>query len=271
MIGSSAQLSKVVANLVSNAAEAITGEGTVSVATSMALLQSPLHRYETIPEGEYVVLQVSDTGCGITPEDQHRIFEPFYTKKIMGRSGTGLGMSVVWNTVKDMGGYIDLISEQGRGTTITLYFPASSQEIEEDKSSVSLAELRGNHETVLLVDDVALQRDIGRDILSRLGYTVVTAASGEEALDYLKHHTVDLLVLDMIMDPGMDGLDTYRAAIKLRPGLKAIIASGYAETERVKEAQALGAGTFVKKPYTIELLGRAVKNELSPKRHITSH
>lgn len=265
VIGASAQITKVIANLVSNAAEAITGRGTVTIATSMALLESPLQGYETIPEGEYVVLTVTDTGSGITYEDQRRIFEPFYIKKIMGRSGTGLGMSVVWNTVKDMGGYIDLTSEPGKGTTITLYFPATTQEIKEHKPLESLAELMGNNETVLIVDDVATQRDMGRDILSRLGYTVLTAASGEEALEHLKNNTVDLLVLDMIMDPGMDGLETFREAIKLRPGLKTIITSGYAETDRVKEAQSLGAGAFVKKPYTIVQLGRAVKNELSKK------
>ncbi|MCX8045092.1 MAG: ATP-binding protein, partial [Desulfobacterota bacterium] len=224
VIGAKAQLAKVIANLVSNAAEAITGEGTVTITTALANVEAPIHGYETIPEGEYVVLQVTDTGSGIAPEDQQRIFEPFYTKKIMGRSGTGLGMSVVWNTVKDMDGYIDLISEEGKGTTIMLYFPTTAREVEEYKPTVSLAELMGNHETVLVVDDVAAQRNMARDILSRLGYTVVTAASGEEALEYLKTNAVDLLVLDMIMDPGMDGLETYRAAITLRPGLRAVIA-----------------------------------------------
>jgi len=210
-----------------------------------------------------VVLRVSDTGTGIVPEDQQRIFEPFYTKKVMGRSGTGLGMSVVWNTVKDMGGYISLESMPDRGTTIELYFPATRQEIEEYTAATPLSKLMGTGQTILVVDDVAVQRNIAHAILTKLNYTVLTLPSGEEAIAFLRNHTVDLLLLDMIMEPGMDGLETYRAAVKLRPGQKAVIASGYTETDRVKEAQALGAGTFVKKPYTIEKLGLAVKRELA--------
>ena len=261
--GSPVHLTKTVANLVSNAAEAIAGAGVISIATRTVYVSRERSGYENIPEGEYVVLRVSDTGTGIVPEDQQRIFEPFYTKKVMGRSGTGLGMSVVWNTVKDMGGYISLESMPDRGTTIELYFPATRQESEEYTAATPLSELMGTGQTILVVDDVAVQRNIAHAILTKLNYTVLTLPSGEEAIAYLRNHTVDLLVLDMIMEPGMDGLETYRAAVKLRPGQKAVIASGYTETDRVKEAQALGAGTFVKKPYTIEKLGLAVKRELA--------
>ena len=114
----------------------------------------------------------------------------------------------------------------------------------------------------MIVDDVREQREIASDILNRLGYAVTAVSSGEGALEYLKKNTADLIVLDMIMDPGIDGLETYRRIIEMHPGQKAIIASGYSETERVREAQALGAGAYLKKPYTLEKIGMAVKNKL---------
>jgi DNA-binding NtrC family response regulator len=122
----------------------------------------------------------------------------------------------------------------------------------------------GNSETVLVVDDVEEQREIASGMLNKLGYSVSTVASGEKAVAYLKSYGADLLILDMIMDPGIDGLDTYKQIIQFHPGQKAIIASGYSETDRVKEAQRLGAGTYVKKPYTIEKIGIAVQAELHP-------
>ncbi len=121
----------------------------------------------------------------------------------------------------------------------------------------------GRGESILVVDDVEEQRQIAFTILSELGYSVTTTSSGEEALDYMKNNFADLLVLDMIMPPGMDGLDTYRKIVALHPNQKAIIASGFSETARVKEAQRLGAGQYLRKPYTLESIGTAVKNELS--------
>ena len=122
----------------------------------------------------------------------------------------------------------------------------------------------GTGETILVVDDVEEQREIASEMLNKLGYSVSTVASGEEAIAYLKSNGADLLILDMIMDPGIDGLDTYKQIIQVHPDQKAIIASGYSETDRVKEAQRLGAGTYVKKPYTIEKIGFAVHAELHP-------
>ena len=214
-------------------------------------------------EGDYVCLTVSDTGCGISPIDRERISEPFYTKKKMGRSGTGLGMAVVWGTVKDHNGYIDIQSNDGEGATFKLFFPVTRERGVEKEQPVSLNDLHGNGESVLVVDDVAVQRKIAIRILEKIGYSVYAAESGEAAVDYLKEQTVDLLVLDMIMDPGMVGLDTYRQVLKIHPRQKAIIASGFSETERVREAQALGAGRYVKKPYTIEKIGVAVKEALA--------
>ena len=121
---------------------------------------------------------------------------------------------------------------------------------------------QGRGETILVVDDVELQREIAADMLKELGYVVVTAASGQEAVSYLKKKPVDLVVLDMIMPNGMDGLETYKAIIKHRPGQKAVITSGFSETERVHEAQQLGAGVYIKKPYLMEKIGFAIRNEL---------
>ena len=120
----------------------------------------------------------------------------------------------------------------------------------------------GNGESILVVDDVKEQRDLAADMLRKLNYTVASVSSGEEAVAYLKEHKVDLMVLDMIMDPGMDGLDTYRRVLEIHPEQKAIIVSGFSESDRVKAAQALGAGAYVRKPYIIEKLGLAVRKEL---------
>jgi CheY-like chemotaxis protein len=177
----------------------------------------------------------------------------------MGQSGSGLGMSVVWGTVKDHKGFIDVQSAVGRGTTFTLYFPATRERAEDKRPSPSLDALRGKGETVLVVDDIAVQRRIAADMLTRLGYRVETARSGEEAVEKVQQNPPDLLVLDMIMEPGMDGLETYRRIVEKRPGQKGIITSGFSETKRVREAEALGINGYLKKPFTIWDLGKTLK------------
>ncbi len=262
ILGSSVHLYKTVMNLVSNAAEALSERGEIIITTQNRYIDRPVKGYDDVQEGEYVVLTVSDNGTGISPEDIERIFEPFYTKKVMGRSGTGLGMAVVWGTVKDHKGYIDVESIEGEGTTFTLYFPVTRQETEKDMSSLSIKDYMGDKESILVIDDIEEQRYVAKGMLQNLGYSVTTADSGEEAIDYLKTNSADLLVLDMIMDPGIDGLETYKRILELHPGQKAIIASGFSETERVKEAQRMGAGKYIIKPYTLEKIGVAVKEEL---------
>jgi PAS domain S-box-containing protein len=260
--GSPVHLSKTVMNLISNAAEAVREGGNIVVSTANRYIDRPVRGYEDVLEGDYVVLTVTDPGVGISSEDIKKIFEPFYTKKKMGRSGTGLGMSVVWGTVKDHHGYIDVESREGEGTTFTLYFPATRKAKARAESSLSLEDYRGRGESILIVDDVEQQRDIASEMLKQLGYSVTTASSGEEAVEYLKTNPVDLVILDMIMDPGMDGLETYRRIIRFHPGQKAIIASGFSETERVREAQQLGAGAYVKKPFLSDKIGLAIRAEL---------
>ena len=206
---------------------------------------------------------VKDNGCGIAEEDLKRIFEPFYTKKAMGRiSGTGLGMAVVWGTVQDHNGYINVNSAEGKGTTFELYFPITREKIDPAKESVSVEAYSGNGQTILVVDDIKEQREIASHILNMLNYEVTAVSSGEEAINYIKKNSVDLIVLDMLMEPGIDGLETYKRILDLHPGQKTIITSGFAETKRVKEVQKLGARTYIKKPYMIETIGMAINTEL---------
>jgi len=172
-------------------------------------------------------------------------------------------MAVVWETVKDHKGYIDIESTERKGTTFTLYFPVTRKEVAKDKALVSINDYMGKGESILVVDDVKEQREIATKILKKLGYSVSTISSGEEAVDYLKDNSVDLLILDMIMDPGIDGYETYKRIIEFHPGQKALIASGFSETDRVKEAQRLGAGAYVKKPFLLEKIGVAVRDELN--------
>ncbi len=254
-------LSKALMNLISNAFEALMVKGEVAITTSNRCLDQQMHGYETIAPGDYVVIRVRDDGVGIAPEDVKQIFEPFFTKKRMGRSGTGLGMTVVWATVKDTGGYIDIQSKDGHGTIFTIYLPVTHQEAARETSCMNIDDFQGS-ERVLVVDDLAEQRRIATAILGKLGYIVDTVASGEDALNYLKNNKADIVVLDMIMEPGMDGCETYRRIIEQHPHQKAVIASGFSESERVREIQRLGAGGFIKKPYTLKKIAMAVREEL---------
>ena len=263
--GSSVHLGKTLFNLISNASEAMPKGGILTIKTANQYLDKPIHGYDEVREGDYVVLSIYDTGEGIPAADLKRIFEPFYTKKVMGRSGTGLGLAVVWGTVKDHNGYINVESVEGKGSVFKLYFPVTREDITAKVDAISISEYMGKGESVLIVDDVKEQRDLAAGILRKLNYNVSSVSSGEEAIAYLKEHKTDLILLDMIMDPGMDGLDTYRTALEIHPKQKAIIVSGFSESNRVITAQALGAGAYVKKPYVIEKLGLAVKKELDRK------
>lgn len=260
--GSPVHLAKTIMNLVINASESMPEGGVIRVETRNEYIDRPLAGYDAVAEGDYAIVTIADTGIGISEQDMERIFEPFYTKKVMGQSGTGLGMAVVWGTVKDHKGYVDIQSREGVGTTVKIYFPATRDRVVEDTAILSIEELMGHSERILVVDDIAEQQDIAAVILNRLGYRVKTVSSGEAAIEYLAKNRVDLVLLDMIMDPGMDGLNTYREILKRHPGQKAIIASGFSETGRVKAAQKLGAGKYIRKPYSIEKIGQAVKEEL---------
>jgi PAS domain S-box-containing protein len=261
--GSSVHLRKTIMNLVINAAEAIGKSGKIEITTENRYVDRPIKGYEEVVTGDYIVLTVRDNGIGIAEADLQHIFEPFYTKKIMGRSGTGLGMSVVWGTIQDHSGYINVTSALDKGTTFELFFPVSRKKEQIEALKIELHDYLGNNEQILIVDDDATQRQIGRAMLRKLGYRVACVSGGEEAVEYLKTHSVSLIILDMIMDPGIDGLETYRRIVQIDPGQKTLIASGFSESDRLKEAQRLGAGEYVKKPYTLEHIGMAIKNALN--------
>ncbi len=265
MVGSHLHLIKTVMNLVVNAMEAMSTGGSLAIETENCYVDASEKKSVVADGGEYIVCRVADTGMGIASADLEKIFEPFYSKKVMGRrSGTGLGMAIIWNTVHDHHGFIDVQSVEGEGTTFSLFFPATRQQIYRGAGIVSADEYSGRGEHLMVVDDMADQRQIAREMLQSLGYTVTAVPSGEEALAYLeKGHTVDLVILDMIMDPGIDGLETYKRIRAVNPAQKVIIASGYSESERVREAQSLGAGAYVKKPYLLAKIGLAVRRALN--------
>ncbi len=258
---SSTHIKKTLMNLVANASEAIEGSGAVTISTTNQYLDEPLKGYGDVRIGEYAVLTVSDDGSGISPNDLERIFEPFYTKKVMGRSGTGLGLAVVWNTVQDCNGYINVKSGE-KGTVFELYFSVIRQAVVAEKEETPLEDYLGHGEIILVVDDEERQLEIACRMLVKLGYTAEAVSSGEEAIEYLKEKPVDLIVLDMVMPKGINGRETYEEIIKVHPGQKAVIASGFSETQEVKMAQKLGAGKYIKKPYILEKIGLAIREEL---------
>jgi CheY-like chemotaxis protein len=259
--GSQTHIKKILMNLMINASEAIESSGTITISTKNRYLDEPLKGYEDVHRGEYTVLSVLDDGSGISSKDLDRIFEPFYTKKVMNRSGTGLGLAVVWNTVQDHRGYIN-VTTSNRGTSFELYFPVTREELADRDAAVAMDDYVGQGETILVVDDEERQRDLAVSMLTKLGYNVEAVPGGKEAIGYVRENPVDLIVLDMVMPKGMNGLETYKSIIEIRPGQKAIIASGYAETREVQLAQKLGAGKYIKKPYTLQKIGIAVRQEL---------
>lgn len=255
-------LKKSLMNLVTNAAEAIEGSGQITIRTSNEELDPVAARLSGVAPGRFVVMEVADSGSGIAAADIEHIFEPFYTRKVMGRSGTGLGLAVVWNTTQDHRGGVTVTSE-GQGTVFTLYFPAANEALTQPAAALA-GPSRGKGETILVVDDEPHLRDIARQMLTALGYVAVTAASGEQAVAYLEDHRVDLVLLDMLMEPGMNGRQTYARIITRHPGQKALIASGFSKDDEVQQALGLGVSGYLQKPYGLHTLGQAVAVILHP-------
>lgn len=252
---------KCLMNLVTNAGEAISDEGEITISTENQSVNGTMAEVNSMAQGEYLVLTILDTGHGIPEEKLVHIFEPFYTKKILGRGGTGLGLTVVWNTMENHGGKI-VVTSNNRGTCFKLFFPAAKVTDETQLAEVSSEILNGHGEYILVVDDELQLRDIASQMLQGFNYKVDSVSSGEQAMEFVKKQRVDLIVLDMLMSPGMSGRQTYEKIIKLYPTQKAIIASGFSENEDVKAVLQLGVSGFVKKPYSIEQLGRAVKKAI---------
>ncbi len=261
--GSPIHLNKTLMNLVINGYESMFNKGTLKITSENIYIDKASTISETLEEGGYVLIKVSDQGEGILPEDKSKIFEPFYTTKKMGKSGTGLGMAVVWASINDHNGFIDCESVITKGTTFSLFFPVDRQLIQEKQAINDQDQIQyGKGEHILVVDDIPEQLEIASFILTDIGYKVTTAESGEEAVILCKHFNYDLLLLDMMLGPGMDGLETYETIIDFIPNQRAVIASGFSESDRIKKAMALGAGRYIKKPYIIKTIATAVRNEI---------
>ncbi len=265
ILGSDAHLEKSLGNLIRNAAEAIDGEGSVTVTVQRVHLDKPRSGYETVPAGQWIWVRVEDTGSGIAEKDLPHIFEPFYTKKKMGRSGTGLGMTIIWHAVKDMNGYVDVESQPGRGTVFSLFFPEAAPPAEQKTDTVPETFPKGSGEKILVVEDMEDQRTLVTSLLSELGYRVYTARNGREALELAGLQTFDAVLLDMMLEEDMDGAAVYREILKIHPDQKALVVSGDVASDRVAEVTALGVCRFVTKPYSLEKLATAVHAVLSDK------
>ncbi len=252
---------KCLMNLINNGIEAMDKSGTLLVSTRNQYIDQSTITHQDLEQGNYAIIHIEDTGGGISNLDLSHIFEPFYSKKVMGRSGTGLGLTVVWNTMQDHNGAVTVTSSE-KGTIFELYFPATKQKEDSSANQEKIILPHGHGEKILVIDDVQEQRDIAGQILTQLGYQVHEVTSGEQAITYLQNNSVDLLLLDMIMEPGLTGRETYEKILAMHPNQKAVIASGFSESEDVKATLKLGAGGFIKKPYSMEQIGRAVNEVL---------
>jgi len=255
-------IQKVVMNLINNAFEAIEGDGQVNVVTRHTTLTQPYPGWTDFVPGDYLLLSIGDTGRGISDEDLTHIFEPFYTKKLRGSTGTGLGLAVVWNTIREHQGFV-AVSSCDQGTLFEVLLPASCEKAEKEKDEVPLHIQKGNGERVLVVDDEELQRHLASDILRRLNYEPHVASGGREAIQMLRTQTFSLIILDVIMRPGWNGLETWRNILEINPTQRCIVCSGFSATDDVRTMQQMGTGELLRKPYGIRDLARAVHNELA--------
>jgi PAS domain S-box-containing protein len=264
--GDANQLEQLLLNLASNAKDAMPDGGRLIVETSNVRLdEAYVQGHLDAAPGNYVLVSVSDTGEGMDPETMGRVFEPFFTTKATGQ-GTGLGLSSAYGIVKSHEGVIYCYSEPGQGTTFKIYLPAlgsQPQPAQADQERPGEEEAPGGSETVLVVDDERSLRDISSQVLESHGYRVLTAASGEEALEVYRQQAgeVDLVLLDLIM-PGMGGNKALQAILALNPSARVVIASGYSANGHVKVALEGGAAGFLAKPYPGSELLRAVRRAL---------
>ncbi len=257
------QIDQVIMNLALNATDAMPDGGKLTIAVENASLDEEFCR--THPEarpGDYALLTISDTGHGMDKETQTHIFDPFYTTKEIGK-GTGLGLAMVYGIVKNHEGYITCQSELGQGTSFKIYLPVIRQETDLVEPGEQEFPVEGGTETILLVDDEEFIRDLGIDFLSKAGYRVIAARDGERALAVYrqKREQIDLVILDLLM-PGMGGKKCLEELLKINPKAKVIIASGYFDSEPMKEAIMAGAKGFIGKPHQMTEFLRVVRQAL---------
>ena len=257
--GDPIQLEQIMMNIGVNANDAMPDGGKLVFETRNVVIDEGYCKTHAgaVP-GEYVQLAISDTGYGMDKEALEHIFEPFYTTKEIGK-GTGLGLAMVYGIVKSHGGYIIAYSEPGNGTVFKIYFPVLEEEfIEQELEPEKEAEIRGGHETILLVDDEETILEIGQEMLREYGYTTITAESGERAVEIYKseENRIDLVILDLGM-PGMGGHKCLTELIRIDPEIKVLIASGYTSSDKITEALKGGAAGFIGKPYHLrDMLGK---------------
>jgi len=254
-------ISKVLMNLIGNGMEAIKDDGSIVITTENVCFSQPVMAYEKIEAGSYVKLTISNDGPAIPAKDIEHIFEPFYSRKVMGRSGTGLGLAIVWSTIHDHDGFVNLISEE-KQTSFELLIPSTEEKELSTATAISVNAFRGRGEAILVVDDQETQCLTTRNLLTNIGYDVFTVTNGEDALKVCRKTPMDLVILDMILEKGMNGRETYEQILQINPQQKAIVVSGFSENEELLKIQDLGVSHFVRKPYTLDQLGLAVKQSL---------
>ena len=257
------QIEQVLMNLFVNAADAMLGGGDLILKTANATHTDMGAKVYDPKPGDYVQLTVTDTGSGMDKETQERIFEPFFTTKEMGR-GTGLGLASVYGIIKGHGGYIDIDSGLGRGTTFTIYLPATDGKIE--KTIEPAQQIVKGNGTILLVDDEDRVMDVGTKVLTRLGYTVLEARSGQEAIEIYKENKdkIALVLLDMVM-PDVDGGETYDRMKEINPNVKVLLSSGYSIDSEAKEILERGCNAFIQKPFGMQELSQVIREVLDKK------
>jgi signal transduction histidine kinase len=257
------QVEQVIMNLVINARDAMPRGGKLIVETSnIDVDEAYSSQRPTVPIGEYVLLSVSDTGTGMDKSTLDRIFEPFFTTKERGK-GTGLGLATVYGIVKQSGGYIWVYSEPGQGTTFKIYFPKTSEKARVASGTDKIRRSLRGTETVLLVEDQALLRRVVSVMLKSSGYKVLAVESPEKGLQAVREHTgpIELLITDVIL-PGMNGRALAEEILKMRPETKVLFVSGYTENALILDGQLDLAINFLAKPFTVEALGRKMREIL---------
>jgi two-component system cell cycle sensor histidine kinase/response regulator CckA len=260
------QIEQVLLNLYVNALQAMPAGGELRLETKNVTYGEFTTRPFSLEPGNYVKISVTDNGLGMDEKTQQRIFEPFFTTKEMGR-GTGLGLASAYGIVKNHKGVIDVESKQGIGTTFSIYLPASKQQAQDEEGS-SEGILRGA-ETILLVDDEKRIMDVGKGILEALGYTVLCAKSGEQALDIYQANKekIDMVVLDMVM-PGIGGGETYDALKSINPDVKVLLSSGYSSAGQAAEILRRGCNGFIQKPFSINILSEKIREILDERMYL---
>ncbi len=260
--GDAGMVEQVIMNLAVNARDAMVKGGTLTIATlTVDIDQAYVQTHPEARLGPFVCLRVTDTGCGMDSATMNRIFKPFFTTKEVGK-GTGLGLATVYGIVKQHEGWVEVASEVGKGTIFSVFFPASSKPVESKHTATALAtEVRGGKETILVVEDEPVLREMALVILEDCGYQVLQAGSGVEALKVWNRNTknIDLLLTDMVMPEGISGMDLAQKLLATKPELKIIFASGYSMDDIDPEFLRQGHAAFLQKPYTHVTLANAVR------------